>query len=91
MGQHNFKKHFKFHNFSEIFYCDMTRHRNMNLSIFMPCQYTRTILRNKYMGQSVFKKHSTFQNFDEIFYCGMATYSNVKLGLYRQYQSTKTT
>ena len=32
MGQRNFKKHFKFYNFSEIFYCGMTRLRNMNLS-----------------------------------------------------------
>ena len=50
MGQRSFKKHFKFHNFSEIFYYDMTRLRNTNLSVFIQCQYTRTILRNKNMG-----------------------------------------
>ena len=64
MGQRNFKKHFKFYNFSEIFYCGMTRLRNMNLSVFMQCQYTRTISRNKNMGQSLLRKHSKFQNFD---------------------------
>ena len=52
MEQRDFKKHFKFHNFSEIFYCEF--------KCFMQCQYTRTILRNKNMGQSLFK-------FDEIF------------------------
>ena len=39
MEQRDFKKHFKFHNFSEIFYCEF--------KCFMQCQYTRTILRNK--------------------------------------------
>ena len=57
MGQRNFKKHFKFHNFSEIFYCDMTRLRNANLSVFMKSQYIKTILRNKNIGQSLFRKH----------------------------------
>ena len=69
MGQLNFKKPFEFHNFSEIFYCGMTRFRNTNLGVFTQFQYTRTILRNKNMGQSLCKKHSKFQNFDEIFYC----------------------
>ena len=45
MEQRDFKKHFKFHNFSEIFYCEF--------ECFMQCQYTRTILRNKNMGQSL--------------------------------------
>ena len=39
----------------------MTRLRNMNLSVFLQCQYTRTILRNKSIGQNSFKKHSKFQ------------------------------
>ena len=43
MEQRDFKKHFKFHNFSEIFYCEF--------ECFMQCQYTRIILRNKNMGQ----------------------------------------
>ena len=33
MEQPNVKKHFKFHNFSEIFYCGMTRLSNTNLSV----------------------------------------------------------
>ena len=33
MGQRNFKKHFKFHNFSEVFYRGMLRLRNTNLSV----------------------------------------------------------
>ena len=65
MGQCTFKKPFEFHNFSEIFYCGMTRLRNMKLSVFILCQYTRTILRNKNMGQSLIKEHSKFQNFDD--------------------------
>ena len=64
MGQRNFKKPFEFHNFSEIFYCGMTRLKNMNIDVFMQCQYTISILRNKNMGQSLFKKHSKFLNFD---------------------------
>ena len=66
MGQRNFKKPFEFHNFSEIFYCGMTRLRNTNLDVFIQYQYTRTILRNKNIGQSLFKKHLKFQKFDEI-------------------------
>ena len=53
MGQRNFKKHFKFHNFSEIFYFDMTRLRNTTFRVFMQCQYTGTILGNKNMGQNL--------------------------------------
>ena len=68
MAQHNFRKPFDFHNFSEIFYCGMTRLRNMNLSVIIQCHYVRNILRNKNMGQSLFRKHLKFQNFDEIFY-----------------------
>ena len=71
MKQRNFKKPFEFQNFSEIFYCGMTRLKNTNFVVFARCQYTRTILRNKNMEQSLFKKHSKFQNCDEIFYCGM--------------------
>ena len=63
MGQRNFKKPFEFHNFIEIFYCDMSRLRNTSLSVFIKCQYTRTISRKKNMGQSLFKKHSIFQKF----------------------------
>ena len=90
MRQRNFKKYFKFYNFSEIFYYGMTRLRNTDLSVFMQCQYTRTILTNENMGQSLFKKHSKFQNFDEILYCGTNRFTNVKLDVFRQYQNTKT-
>ena len=90
MGQHNFKKHFKFHDFSEIIYCDMTRLRNTNLSAFIQCQYTTTILRGQNMGQSVFKKHSDFQNFDEIFYCGMTRLRNTNFDVFIQCQYTRT-
>ena len=84
MGQRNFEKPFEFHNFSEIFYCDMTRLRNTKLSVFIRCQYTRTILRNKNMGQSLFNKHSKFQNFDEIFYFDMARLRNTYLDVFMQ-------
>ena len=61
MGQSLFKKHSKFQNFDEIFYCGMTRLGNTNLCVFLWCWYTRTILRNKNMGWSLFKKHSNFK------------------------------
>ena len=57
----NFKKPFEFNSFSQIFYCGMTRLRNMSLGVFTQCQYARTILRNKNMGYSLLKKHSKFQ------------------------------
>ena len=61
-----------------------------NLDVFIQCQYTRTILRNKNMGQSLFRKHSKFKKFDEILYCGMDRFTNVKLVVFRKYQNTKT-
>ena len=76
MGKCNFKKPCELHNFNDLFNCGMTRLMNMNLGVFIQCQYRRTILRNKNMGQSLFEKHSKFQNFDEIFYCGMTTLRN---------------
>ena len=39
MGQSLFKKHSKFQNFDEIFYCGMTRLSNTNLDVFIQCQY----------------------------------------------------
>ena len=74
MGQSLFKKHSKFQNFDEIFYCGLTSLRNTNLDVFIQCQYTRNILRNENMGQSLFKKHSKFQNFNEILNCGMTRF-----------------
>ena len=61
MGQRNLNKPIEFHNFSEIFYCGMTRLRNTNLDVFIQCQHTRTILSNENMRQSLFKKYSKFQ------------------------------
>ena len=61
MGQSLFKKRSKFQNFDEIFYCGLTRLRNINFGVFIQRQYTRTILRNKNVGQSLFKKYSKFQ------------------------------
>ena len=55
MGHSLFKKHSKFQNFDEIFYCGMTRFRNTNLDVFIHCQQTGTILRNESMGQTLFK------------------------------------
>ena len=67
MGQSLFKKHSKFLNFDEMFYCDMTRLKNTNLDVFIQCQHTRTILRNENMGQSLLKKYSEFQKFNEYY------------------------
>ena len=71
MEQRSFKKHFKFHNFCEIFYCDMSRLRNTNLDVFIQRQYTKTISRKENMGQSLFKKHSKFLVFNKFFYYDM--------------------
>ena len=37
MGQSLFKKHSRFQNFDQMFYCGMTRLRNTNLDIFIQC------------------------------------------------------
>ena len=84
----NVKKHFKFNNFSQTFYCGMIRLRNTNLSVFIQWQYTRTILRKKNMGH-LFNKHSKFQNFDETFYCGMNKVRNTNLYVFIQCQYTR--
>ena len=57
MGQSLFKKHSKFQNFDEIFYCGMTRLRDMNLDVCIQCQHTRIILRNENMVQNLFIKN----------------------------------
>ena len=90
MRQRNIKKPFESNGFSEIFYCGMTRLRNTSLVVFIQCQYTRTILRNKNIEQSLFKKHSKFQNFGEIFYCGMTRLRNTNLEVFMQCQHTRT-
>ena len=53
MGQHNFKKHFKFHNFSEIFYCGMTRLRNTNLSVLFNVNNKNHFKKQKYWTEPV--------------------------------------
>ena len=68
----------------------MARLRNTSLGVFIQCQYTRNILRNKNMGQSLFKKHSEFQYFDEIFYCDMTRLRNTSLDVFIQCQHTRT-
>ena len=50
MGQRSFKKHFKFHNYSEIFYCGMTTRRNTNFDVFIQYQYFK---KEKYGTESV--------------------------------------
>ena len=90
MGQSLFKKHSKFRNYDEIFYCGMTRINNTNLDVFIQFLYTRTILRKKNIGQSLFKKHSKFKNYDEIFYCGMTRIGNTNLDVLMQCQYTRT-
>ena len=90
LGQCRFKKHSKFQNFDEIFYCGITRHRDMNFDVFIQCQHTRIILRKENVGQTLFKKYSEFQKFDEILYCGMTRFRNVKLSVFRECQNTKT-
>ena len=87
MGQSLFKKHSKFQNFDDIFYCGMNRLRNTNLNVFIQGQHTRTILRNEAMRQSLFKKYSKFQKFDETLYRGKTRFRNIKLGVLRQYQN----
>ena len=79
MGQSLFKKHSKFQNFEEIFYCGMTRLRNTDLDVLIQCQYTITISRKKHKGRSLIKKHSKFLNFGEIFYCGVTRLKNTIL------------
>ena len=68
----------------------MTRLRNANLSVFVQCKYTRTILRNKNMGQNLLRKNLKFQNFDEILYCGMSRLRNTNLDVFIQGQHKRT-
>ena len=42
MRQSVFKKHSKFQNFDEIFYCGMTTCRNVRLGLFRQYQNTKT-------------------------------------------------
>ena len=63
MGQRNFKKPFEFHNFSEIFYCGMTRLRNTKLNYCGLRRYVKSIKPKKVVRQNLFKNHLKFQNF----------------------------
>ena len=49
MGQRNLMKHFKFRDFSEIFYCGMTRLKNTNFE----CFYTMSINKNHFKKQKI--------------------------------------
>ena len=62
MKQSLFNKHSKFESFNEIFYCDMTRLRNTNLDVFIQCQYTRTIIRNKNIDRVCLRNNQNFKN-----------------------------
>ena len=72
MGQSLFKKHSQFQSFDEIYYYGINRLNNKNLDAFMPCHYTKTILRKKNMGKSLFKERSNFIIFNKNFNCDMA-------------------
>ena len=84
--QHNFKKHFKFCNFNEIFF---VWHEQTQKHEF-ECFYTMSTHKNHFKKQSLFKKHSKFQNFDETFYCAMNRLRNTNLDVFIQYQYTRT-
>ena len=64
VGQSLIKKHSKFLNFDEIFYCGMTRHRNSILNYCGLCRYVKAIKPKKVVRQSLFKNHLKFQNFN---------------------------
>ena len=63
MGQSLFKKHSTFKKFDEIFYCWMTRFRNVKLGVFRQYQNTKAILKKKNTRQNRFKKRSKFRKF----------------------------
>ena len=64
IGHSLIKKHLKFPNFDEIFYCGMTRHRNLILNYCGLCRYVKAIKLKKVVRQSFFKNHLKFQNFN---------------------------
>ena len=51
-GQSLFKKCSKFQKLDEIWYCGMTRFRNIKLAVFRQYQNTKTVLKKKNMRQS---------------------------------------
>ena len=64
MGQSLFKKHSKFLNFDEIFYCAMATGRNTILNYCNLCQYVKVMKPKRAVRQSRFKNHLKFQNFN---------------------------
>ena len=64
MGQCLIKKHSKFLNFDERFYCGMTRLRDTILNVCGLCQYVNAIKPKKVVRQSLFRNHLKFQNFN---------------------------
>ena len=63
MGQSLFKKHSKFQNFDEIFYCGMTRIRNTILNYCGLCRCVKVIKPREIVGQSLFKKSFKISKF----------------------------
>ena len=63
MGQSLIKKHSKFLNFDEIFYCGMNRLRNTILNVCGLCRYVKAIKPKKVVSKSLFRNHLKFQNF----------------------------
>ena len=55
------KKHSKFLNFDEIFYCGITRHRNSILIYCGLCRYVKAIKSKKVVRQSLFKNHKVLK------------------------------
>ena len=64
MGQSPFKKHSKFQNFNEIFYCGMTRLRNTILNYCSLCRYLKPTKPKKVVRQSLFQNLLKFRNFN---------------------------
>ena len=64
MGQSLFKKHSKFQNFEEIFYCGMTRLKILIFNYCGLCRFVKAIKPKKVVRQSIFKNRLMFQNFN---------------------------
>ena len=65
--------------------------RTMNLNVWIPSQYTRTILRKKNMWQILFKKHSKFLIFNNVFLLCQHQMWALIIGSFWKYIYAKTT
>ena len=65
IGQTNFKKLFKFHNFMEIFYCDIIRNQEHEFGCFSTIAIYQNYFRKEKYGQVHFKAcvHYFLSNF----------------------------